>query len=63
MSENSTTLPSNESTSPQQELIDKVISDPEVLEGVLNAPSVQMVITQQYSGLFLNQKIWQNIIR
>ena len=50
MSENSTTLPSNESTSPQQELIDKVISDPEVLEGVLNAPSVQMVITQQYSG-------------
>ena len=31
MSENSTTLPSNESTSPQQELIDKVISDPEVL--------------------------------
>lgn len=50
MSENSSTLPSNESTSPQQELIDKVISDPEVLEGVLNAPSVQMVITQQYSG-------------
>ena len=53
MSENSTRSPNNEATSiqpAQQELIDKVISDPEVLEGVLSAPSVQMVITQQYSG-------------